>query len=238
MEPETLAYAYIIIVPNPMESETLGIRRETAADKLGEYYFWMKIGDSDNPKQRLSQYQDPDSAYVTLRLATTGGFDNPGKALELAHLMHNAKGGLKPGATTEWRALCAMDEEGAFDLRDRLISLLEEVPEKIHTYKQASKLIKTAVKNTYTAGWSVRGPGKSYSWLSIVVQPRIDIGETTAGFTTFDGNGNYGPSVFRVSLKGTVSMCNTADSLVASHYVNLCPDVSYASSFGTQSGHS
>ncbi|KAG8730566.1 hypothetical protein FRC12_020194, partial [Ceratobasidium sp. 428] len=78
-------FVYIIIEPAPT-AQTLGIRRYDFVDELGEYYFWMKIGDSDVPVQR-DQTRHSDQVLVSKLLS--GSSPNPGKLLEVQHLKHH-----------------------------------------------------------------------------------------------------------------------------------------------------
>ncbi|KAG8692627.1 hypothetical protein FRC08_009631 [Ceratobasidium sp. 394] len=220
--PKIASSAYIIVVPDPVNTVTCGIRRWYKTDTLGEYYFWMKIGDSSKPKQRLSQYKDPDRAYAVVNFTDVVGKEKPGKALELKHLEKHIQGGLSPGATTEWRALCARTKKDAFKLRERLCILLRSIDEKPHTYKEASELIETAVSGTCTGAGEARTPGESYSWVSIVVQPRIDKQQKNWGFSILNE-----PNEFRVSVRSSITKWDTVEGLVKSQYANLCPDISY-----------
>ncbi|KAG9087949.1 hypothetical protein FS749_002538 [Ceratobasidium sp. UAMH 11750] len=94
-----LRYAYVLIVPNPYITGSFGIRRDPlVADKdgLGKYYFWIKVGDSDKPDNRVDNYMNQNQAYAIWKFEDAP--PRPGKKLESAHLKKHIRGGLAPGS--------------------------------------------------------------------------------------------------------------------------------------------
>ncbi|KAG8713617.1 hypothetical protein FRC09_018518 [Ceratobasidium sp. 395] len=115
-------YAYIVVVPKPTK-ETFGIQRYDEpgqGDKRGQFMFWIKIGDSDNPLKRVKSYTNPDQQISIVHIIESPS-QKVGKALENALL----KGG---GTRTEWHPLYAKDEAGAKALCKTLRDFMEKYP--------------------------------------------------------------------------------------------------------------
>ncbi|KAG8791189.1 hypothetical protein FRC12_009918 [Ceratobasidium sp. 428] len=129
------ADAYIVVVPKPSKG-VLGFKRyaddDTGPDDRGQYMFWIKIGDSASPMDRLQKYLNPDQAHnrapalshnsLGLVHLTNCPSTKPGKDLERKHLR-------QVGVTdTEWHALYAADKDGAAKLCVALHDFLKKFP--------------------------------------------------------------------------------------------------------------
>ncbi|KAG8795343.1 hypothetical protein FRC12_015777 [Ceratobasidium sp. 428] len=119
------AYAYVVVVPAPVKGST-GFRRygdnvQNLPDNRGQYMFWIKIGDTTDPKSRLGKYTNPDQ-LVGLAWLKNAPSSKPGKDLEALQLDGIGK------TDTEWHALYAYDTDGAVKLCQALRHFVRRYP--------------------------------------------------------------------------------------------------------------
>ncbi|KAG9087950.1 hypothetical protein FS749_002539 [Ceratobasidium sp. UAMH 11750] len=239
VEKPVLRYAYVLIVPNPFGTGSFGIRRDPALagqDELGQYYFWIKVGDSDNPEDRVDDYKNQNQGFVYLKFEDAE--PNPGKKLETAVLGNKLRGGLAPGSKTEWRALYVRDREAAFELGKRLSNFLEEISstEGLLQYNGVLRSLTTAVEGTIDVAGDTGGYIK-HPRISIVVQPGVRTGAINFGFAwdeTFDKGKTHAEvkedEIF-YAFQISIALSNTRHArvfdYVAETYKDFCPDISY-----------
>ncbi|KAG9091484.1 hypothetical protein FS749_016518 [Ceratobasidium sp. UAMH 11750] len=243
METAPLRYVYVLIVPNPYATGSFGIRRGPfVADKdgLGKYYFWIKVGDSDNPDNRVDNYMNQNQASLVTSYAIWKFEDappRPGKKLESAHLKKHIRGGLASGSKTEWRALYARDRKVAFALGQRLSDFIRGIgPGMLFRYKDVPDSLAAAVEGTFTGTGNVEQLPK-HPRISVVVQPSIGVEDMNLGFAWDAGfyeerdYADLDKDVIFHAFQVSIALSNTRHpslpDYVAETYGNLCPDVSY-----------
>ncbi|KAG9123083.1 hypothetical protein FRC07_000257 [Ceratobasidium sp. 392] len=176
----TAGNAYIIVIPDPTPEDARGIRRVDSKGLPGKYYFWIKIGDSRNAENRVTDYCDSDSKHVVMHVT---GKLHPGKQLELECLKDHAKGGLLQGSQTEWHQLCAQDRDHAGRIRGQLMTLLNGVDNKTLTYSKALIRIQNALANTTDPLFNSEPAADAVvnKWITLLIYPRIDLGRINCG---------------------------------------------------------
>ncbi|KAG9123028.1 hypothetical protein FRC07_000337 [Ceratobasidium sp. 392] len=149
------------------------------------------------------------------------GPTNPGKSLEEKYLKRRY---IEAG----WHPLYVGDLQEAVILRNRLSAFVAKVDKKPLLYSEASDLLAEVVLGTCP---DQRAEGRKFPWLSIVVEPRVDIEQyQTRGFCKIGYNSNgtvYGYYEFRVLVEVSSAAWPTLEDLVEAEYQYLCPDTSY-----------
>ncbi|KAG9120821.1 hypothetical protein FRC07_003535 [Ceratobasidium sp. 392] len=115
-------YAYVVVVPYPSRGVT-GIKvsdGESGNDNgLGEYVFWIKVGDIKESTTEVYQYQNPDQG-ISLVWLTNIPNARPGRALAREHLEDVGE------SAAGWHALYAQDQTGALELCKALRKFLKQ----------------------------------------------------------------------------------------------------------------
>ncbi|KAG8796047.1 hypothetical protein FRC12_005837 [Ceratobasidium sp. 428] len=216
------ADAYIVVVPKPSKG-VLGFKRyaddDTAPDARGQYMFWIKIGDSASPMDRLQKYPNPDQALGLVHL-TKCSSTKPGKDLERLHLRQIGE------TDTEWHALYAADKDGATKLCDALHHLLIQcrpTSPPTETFDDFSLVFGTLIDNRFQNN-QVDGrevliaPSRVYA-IYLLVTPNTNT--TNVGVAT--GNATR----YSISIRSAETPHITSYALMAERFKTLMPSFSF-----------